>query len=183
MSRKQLIGIIVIILVVGALVALIWSLNSVFGWLQNQTQEIILALIMAVVAGFLIEYIYRKLSPQSKILKTTQTHCDDTGESMAQLILPNNNNIIVNGAEKIIGREDFLGVVPSDKLYFIGKDHIKITRKDGCFYIKDLNTKNGTTLNGEKIQRSQKYKLNDGDEIVLAKSLRIKYNERGLNNN
>ncbi len=177
MSRKQLIGLIVVILVVGAFAVVIWRLNGVFGWFQNQTQEIVIALIMAIIAGFLIEYIYKKLSPQSKILMTTQTHCDDNGESMAQLILPNNNNIIVNGAEKVIGREDFLGVVPSDKLYYIGKDHFKITRKDGCFYIQDLKTKNGTTVNGEDLQ-SEKYKLNDGDEILVAKSLHIKYHER-----
>lgn len=81
------------------------------------------------------------------MLKSTQTHFADVGESMAQLNLPNNNNIVVDGAEKIIGREDFLGVVSSDKLYFIGKDHFKITHENGSFYIQDLKTKNGTTVN------------------------------------
>ncbi len=175
MSRKQLIGLIVMIIVVVALAAVIWKLNNVLGLLQNQTQEIILALVMAIIAGFFIEFIYRKLSPQSKILKTTQTQCSDSNEIVAKLILTNNNVIIVKG-EKILGREDFLGVIPSDKLYFIGRDHFKITMNDCNFYIQDLKTKNGTTVNGEELQGSQKYKLIDGDEIVVAKSLRIKYN-------
>jgi len=149
MSRKQLIGLIVMILVVVAFAAVIWRLNNVFGLLQNQTQEIVIALVMAIIAGFFIEFIYRKLSPQSKILKTTQTQCSDTSETVAKLILTNNN--------------------------VIGRDHFKITMKDCSFFIQDLKTKNGTTVNGEELQGSQKYKLIDGDEIVVAKSLRIKY--------
>lgn len=177
MYRKQLFGIIAVVVAAGAIAAIIWSLNGVYGWLQNETQEIIIAMIMAIVAGFFIETVYRKLSPQSKMLKTTQTHLVDHKESMAQLALPNNNNIIVDGAEKVIGREDFLGVVSSDKLYFIGKDHFKITRKKGYYYIQDLNTKNGTTVNGVELNNSKMHRLDDGDEIVIAKSLRIKYNE------
>jgi hypothetical protein len=174
MSRKQLIGLIVMILIVGAFAAVIWRLNGVLGLLQNQTQEIVLALIMAIIAGFIIEYIYKKLSPQSKMLKTTQTQCSDNSETVAKLILPNNSFIIVNG-EKILGREDFLGVIPSDELYFIGRDHFKITMKDCNFFIQDLKTKNGTTVNGIELQGSQKYKLIDGDEIIVAQSLHIKY--------
>ena len=177
MNRNQFFGIIIVLVSVGLVVALIWSLNGVYGWLQNETQELFIAMVMAIAAGLLIESIYKRLSPQSKMLKTTQTHMSDQKESMAQLILPNNNNIIVNGAEKVIGREDFLGVITSDKLYFIGKDHFMITRKERNFYIQDLNTKNGTTVNGIALQGSHMQRLDDGDEIVLAKSLRIKYNE------
>lgn len=177
MSKKQLLGIITVIVVVGIFIIILWSLNGVFGWLQNQTQEIVLALIMAIIAGLIIETVYKKLSPQSKMLKSTRTHFADVSESMAQLNLPNNNNIIVDGAEKVIGREDFLGVVSSDKLYFIGKDHFKITHENGSFYIQDLKTKNGTTVNGEQLQSSQKRQLINGDEIMVAKSLRIKYKE------
>ena len=137
MSRKQLIGLIVMILAVGAFAVLFWRLNNVFGLLQNQTQEIVLALVMAIIVGFFIEFIYKKLSPQSKMLKTTQTQCSDTNETVAKLILTNNDVIIVKG-EKILGCEDFLGVIPSDKLYFIGRDHFKITMKDCSFFIQDL---------------------------------------------
>ena len=177
MNKNQFFGIIIVLVAVGLVVALIWSLNGVFGWLQNETQELFIAMVMAIAAGLLIESVYKKLSPQSKMLKTTQTHMADQKESMAKLILPNNNNIIVNGAEKVIGREDFLGVVTSDKLYFIGKDHFKIVRKEKSFYIQDLNTKNGTTVNGIALEGDHEHRLDDGDEIMIAKSLRIKYNE------
>lgn len=177
MNKKQLLGIITVILAVVVAFAIIWKLNDIYGWLQNETQEIVIALIMAIIAGVLVESVYKRLSPQSKMLKTTQTHMAEHKDSLARLILPNNNNIVVDGAVKVIGREDFLGVITSDKLYFIGKDHFKITRKDNCFFIQDLNTKNGTSVNGEELKGSQMYRLNDGDEIKIAKTLRIKYNE------
>jgi pSer/pThr/pTyr-binding forkhead associated (FHA) protein len=177
MTRKQFFGIIVVILILGVIISIVWSLNGIYGWLQSTTQEIVIALIMAILAGLIIEYVYKRLSPQSKMLKTTQTRLKDTNQSLAQLVLPNNNNIVVNGAEKIIGREDFLGVVTSDKLYFIGKDHFKITKKDNSFYIQDLNTKNGTMVNGIKLTGGKSHRLDDGDEIMIAQSLRIKYNE------
>ncbi|HTX61060.1 MAG TPA: FHA domain-containing protein [Methanobacterium sp.] len=178
MNKKQLLGITLTIIAIGIVVAVIWSLNGVYGWLENETQEIVIALIMAIIAGALIEFVYKKLSPQSKMLRATQTRLSDHNVSLAKLILPNNNNIIVNGAERVIGREDFLGVVTSDKLYFIGKDHFKITRKGNSFYIQDLNTKNGTTVNGISLDEHRVQRLDDGDEIMVAKSLRIKYNEQ-----
>lgn len=175
MSRKQFFGILIVIIAVGLVATLIWSLNDVYRWLGNETQEMVIALVLAIVAGVLIETVYKKLQPQPKMLKTTQTRIVDHDDSSAKLILPNNSNIIVKDPEKIIGREDFLGVVTSDKLYFIGKDHLKITRKNNSFYIQDLKTKNGTTVNGIQLEGDQTRLLYDGDEIIVAKSLNIKY--------
>lgn len=176
-NKKQLLRIITVLLAVGAAFTIFWKLNEIYGWLQNQTQEILIALVMAILAGILVESVYKKISPQSKILKTTRTHLIDHQESLAQLVLPNKNNIVLDEAEKVIGREDFLGVETSDKLYFIGKDHFKIMRKDNNYYIQDLNTKNGTKVNGKEIKGSGMHRLNDGDEIMIAKTIKIKYVE------
>ena len=152
-------------------------MNDVYGWLENETQEMVIALIMAIIAGVLIESVYKKFQPQPKMLMNTQTHIAEHVESFAKLVLPNNSTIVVKEPEKTIGREDFLGVITSDKLNFIGKDHLKITKKDNYSYIQDLNTKNGTTVNGVKLEGNQIQRLNDGDEIVLAKSMQIIYKE------
>lgn len=176
MTKKQL-EILIVIIAVGLITAVILSLNTIYGWLQDKPQEIVIALIMAIIAGVMIESVYKKLSPQPRMLKTTRTHLADHKESLPQLELPNNNHIIVSDSEKVLGREDFLGVITSDKLYFIGKDHLKITRKDNSIYLQDLNTKNGTTLNGMELEANQMHRLDDGDEIVVAKSLHIKYKE------
>jgi hypothetical protein len=179
MSKKQILLIILLITVVSIIMAvLVWGVAGVYEWIKNQTQDIIFAIVMAIIAGLIIEYTYRKFAPQSKMLKTTQTHCDPNDDSFANLILPNNNNIIVNGAERTMGREDFVGIFATDKLLFIGKDHFKITREEGCFYIQDLNTKNGTMVNGEMLQGSEKRKLENGDEITIAQTMNIKYEEQ-----
>ena len=128
-----------------------------------------------------IEFLYRRYSPQSKILKTTVTHKPNNNVSFAQLILPNNNNIIVDGAERIIGREDFVGVISTDKLLFIGKDHFKVIKNPDGFYIQDMNTKNGTQLNGEDIgAKKSRYLLNSGDEILVGKTLKIEVHRKKM---
>jgi pSer/pThr/pTyr-binding forkhead associated (FHA) protein len=183
MNIKESIGIIIVVVVVMAVAIIFWVLNGMYGWLENQIQEIVIALIMAIMAGVLIESVYKRLQPQPKMLKTTQTHMVERDETSARLVLPNKSNIMVKDPEKIIGREDFLGVVTSDKLYFIGKYHLKITRKDNSFYIQDLNTKNGTTVNGTRLDAGQMHRLSDGDDIVIAKSLQLKYKVLGMGMN
>jgi pSer/pThr/pTyr-binding forkhead associated (FHA) protein len=175
MKITRIIAIILLITFVGILVTLF-----VFGFegLQKISVDIFLALIMAIVAGFAIDWLYRRYSPQSKILKTTVTHTPTNNISFAQLILPNNNNIIVDGAERIIGREDFVGVISTDKLLFIGKEHFKVIKKPDGFYIQDINTKNGTQINGEDLTGNDQKLLNSGDEILVGKTLKIKFTEK-----
>src|SRR3954470_17502577 len=43
--------------------------------------------------------------------------------------------------------------------------HAKITRKDGQFYVKDLNSTNGTMVNGQPIGEA---KLRDHDKVRFA---------------
>jgi pSer/pThr/pTyr-binding forkhead associated (FHA) protein len=94
--------------------------------------------------------------------------------------LPKDRHIIIEDYEKTFGREDFLGVLLPDDLVFIGKEHFKITRMDDGFYIEDLDTKNGTTINGNEIKGSGKIKLENRDEILVAKTLPIKYLENKM---
>ncbi len=175
MNVTKVVTIILLIIILGIVGALI-----IYGYqgLQKISVDLILAIIMASIAGFIIESIYRRYSPQSKILKTTVTHTPTNNVSFAQLILPNNNNIIVDGAERIIGREDFVGVVSTDKLLFIGKDHFKVIKKPDGFYIQDLNTKNGTQINGEEVGGKIEKPINSGDEILVGKTLKIKFTEK-----
>jgi hypothetical protein len=179
MNLTKVLGIILLITALGIVLALIFfGFKVVLGWTQIMSIDIILAIIMAAIVGLIIDFIYKRYSPQSKILKTTVTHKPSNNVSYAQLILPNNNNIIVDGAERIIGREDFVGVISTDKLLFIGKDHFKITKEPSGFYIQDMKTKNGTTLNGVEMEGSNKELLNSGDEILVGKTLKIKYTEK-----
>ena len=54
----------------------------------------------------------------------------------------------------------------------VGKTHADFIFQDGHYYVKDLNSKNGTYVNdnGRRIDSSVPYQLSDGDHISLADS-------------
>lgn len=113
--------------------------------------------------------------PKSKISQSTVIM--KPRKLLAKFILPTGDELVIKEYEKVFGREDFLGLVLSDDLLFIGKNHFKIMKMDDGFYIEDLDTKNGTLINGEDIKGLGKIKLNDNDEILVATTLRLKYLE------
>lgn len=179
MSITKILAIILSLTALVIVIALFaYGFQNVSEWLQKMSVDLVIALIMAVIVGLLIDYLYKKYSPQSKILKTTVTHGTESGLSYAQLILPNNNNIVIEGADKTIGREDFVGVISTDKLLFIGKKHFKLFKDADGFYIQDLNTKNGTQVNGVELVGSEKKLLSTGDKILVGKTLKIRYLEK-----
>jgi hypothetical protein len=75
--------------------------------------------------------------------------------------------IIVDNQEIIIGRnEEICSHVIENKS--IGRAHIRINMGlSGCF-ITDLDSKNGTYLNGEKLLSNKEYPLNNNDRLLLA---------------
>lgn len=179
MSLSKILAIILTVTALGLVIALIiFGLEDFSTWFQKIFLDLIFAVIMAVIVGIVIDRIYRKYSPQSKILKTTMTHSTTNNVSFAKLILPNKNNIHVNCAERVVGREDFVGVISTDKLLYIGKDHLKITKVGDNFYIQDLNTKNGTKINGEDLVPNEKKLLRSGDEIEVGQTVKIYYHEK-----
>jgi hypothetical protein len=179
LTITKILTIILLITGLGIIFAvLVFGPSSVVEWLQKMSVDLLLAIIMAAIAGFVIDLLYKRYSPQSKILKTTVTHNKNNNLSFAQLILPNNNNIVVDGAERVIGREDFVGIISTDKLLFIGKDHFKVFKEFDGYYVQDLNTKNGTQVNGEELKGSEKKMLKSDDEILVGKTLKIKYIEK-----
>jgi pSer/pThr/pTyr-binding forkhead associated (FHA) protein len=137
--------------------------------------QIIYASVLAIIAGIVIECIYRKYSHKSKFSKNTKLL--EPKKLLGKLILPNGEQLTITQHNRIFGREDFLGIIISEKLLLIGKEHFKLILKDGGFYIEDLNTKNGTQINGEEIKGKGNILLKDGDQISVANTLKIFYNE------
>jgi pSer/pThr/pTyr-binding forkhead associated (FHA) protein len=176
LKRKGLIINLLIFLIFIIALIILYSSGSFLAWAQNKWLDVLYALILAVIIGALIEYIYRKISPSDKFAKETLTIKPQ--KTLAKLVLPNKNQLVIINYERIFGREDFLGSIGGDKLAFIGKKHFKITKMDDGFYIEDLNTKNGTKLNNEHIGELGKKKLEDGDEICVANVLKITYHEK-----
>lgn len=177
MSGPRLLTFIIAIFFVIVIVLAIFQTENLTQWFKYEWMDLIYAVILAIIAGLLIEFIYRRYSAKSKMLQTTMTPASESSKFMAKLVLKENQEFLIKEYERTFGREDFIGVAPADELMFIGKEHFKITRNNDGYYIEDLNTKNGTSLDGEDISGLVKRKLTNGDEIVVAKILQIKYFE------
>ena len=52
---------------------------------------------------------------------------------------------------------------------FVSRRHFQVRSHDGVYYISDLDSTNGTYLNGERLQPNVERRLKDGDRIGLAK--------------
>lgn len=144
-------------------------------WIKHHWTDIILAIILAFLAAFIIDYLYKRRSGKSNFSKTTMAL--KPHRLLAKLVLKNDKEFVINEYQRIFGREDFIGLLVVDDLLYIGKQHFKLTRLEDGFYIEDLNTINGTEINGEEIKESGKIKLEDNDHILVAKVLDILYFE------
>ena len=51
----------------------------------------------------------------------------------------------------------------------ISRSHARITREDKDYYIEDLNSRNGTYVNGELLAYKQKCKIKPGDHLRFAR--------------
>lgn len=149
-------------------------------WIGYHWLDLIIAVLMAIIAGLAIEYINRKFSAKSKMSQTTITPHKPPRKSLAKLVLKDKHEFLIKEYERIFGREDFLGVILTDNLLFIGKEHFKITRMNDGYYIEDLHTKNGTLLNGKDLKGLGKQRLKNNDKIMVAKTLDIRYSEENI---
>jgi predicted component of type VI protein secretion system len=52
----------------------------------------------------------------------------------------------------------------------VSRLHAKIRRKDGEYFLTDLNSKNGTSVNGKMLKGDEAYQLQDEDEVDFAQA-------------
>lgn len=50
----------------------------------------------------------------------------------------------------------------------VGKVHAEIVSKNGLYFIKDLNSRNGTYINGERIESNRECQLRNNDRIAFS---------------
>ncbi len=175
---RQWSGLILIILVILLLVLAIFQRVTISQWFQNEGLDVLYAVILAIIAGMGIEFFYRKYTKRSRFSRTTMVM--KPRKVLARVNLPDGKHLTISKYNRVFGREDFLGVLVGEKLLYIGKEHFKITRMDDGFYIEDLNTKNGTWVNGENIQGLGNIKLMHNDEIDVAHAIFTVYQEEDL---
>lgn len=75
--------------------------------------------------------------------------------------------IPIDKKEFLIGRlEDMVDCVIKNAA--VGKVHALITEQNGKYYLKDLNSVNGTMVNDVRLQCNEEKELKDGDRITFA---------------
>jgi DNA-binding winged helix-turn-helix (wHTH) protein len=71
----------------------------------------------------------------------------------------------------ILGRDDEADVMLPDRQ--VSRQHIRIFREHDQYYITDLESKNGTWVNGQRLEGTRQ--LSDGDEIHVALAIRLQF--------
>ena len=55
----------------------------------------------------------------------------------------------------------------------VSRIHARVVKEEEKVYIEDLNSTNGTLINGQRLQPYEKRKLEEGDEIKCGKTVLI----------
>ncbi|WP_051654762.1 FHA domain-containing protein [Persephonella sp. IF05-L8] len=87
--------------------------------------------------------------------------------------------LVINGKEIAAKNGDILGRQAIGSEIFkdfptVSRKHAKISFENEEWFIEDLNSTNGTYVNGEKIKPYIKRKIHERDEISLSLSLKLK---------
>ncbi len=91
-----------------------------------------------------------------------------------EIVLPNSDSVL-------IGRANPGDPTPDIDLsraanYGISRQHVRITRRRSLFHLCDLQSANGTFLNGKKLAPFQENLLHDGDELRLSRlTIRVRF--------
>jgi FHA domain len=108
--------------------------------------------------------------PSSSAPVTTPVEAD----LPAKFVAPGGTTMPVAG--KPLGRKDFQSLTSPDKAGLISRQHVLVTYQSRQYYIEDLNSTNGTKLNGSEIRGSGKHIIANGDNVELAGALKLTFN-------
>jgi hypothetical protein len=78
----------------------------------------------------------------------------------------------IHDDELIIGRGGECGLVLPERQ--VSREHIRIYRGADSYYLEDLDSKNGTWVNGRQVKATT-VPLHDGDEIQIALAVKITF--------
>ncbi len=76
----------------------------------------------------------------------------------------------LNAETTVIGRSYDCDIVLPERQ--VSRYHAEIQRDDGGYLLRDLGSKNGTFVNGQRVE-GEPHRLSDGDEIQIALYIRL----------
>jgi pSer/pThr/pTyr-binding forkhead associated (FHA) protein len=92
------------------------------------------------------------------------------GENRTTLGLQVKEEMIVGRADAEGQNQPDLDFAPYDGLRNgVSRQHATITYDGGALYIEDLNSTNGTRINGFQLTPERPYRLRDGDELEFGR--------------
>ena len=111
-----------------------------------------------------------KTAGERELSYPTEILCTGSQEPMGKLIyqgIHGCGDILVEGEEFLVGknRHQAAGVIEAEG---ISRIHARISKLEGVYYLEDLNSTNGTYLNGEPMAYHQKRKLSKNDRILFG---------------
>lgn len=80
-------------------------------------------------------------------------------------------NVTVDKDELTLGRGEECDVVLAERQ--VSRQHLRVYKEGARYYAEDLDSKNGTWVNGQQLKGVRE--LSDGDEVQLALAVRIKF--------
>lgn len=105
---------------------------------------------------------------ETDIINDTQTHLVFNKNGSIDKVNINKNEFIIG---RMKGQVDYVLDNPA-----VGKMHAKILKNKSNYFLVDLQSKNHTFINGEKIKPNKMYQLNNDDEITFA-NVKAKYKQ------
>ena len=95
------------------------------------------------------------------------------GDNQTTVGMEVTDRIVIGRADPKAGFEPDLDLTPyAGQENGVSRKHVAITQGDKVLYAEDLNSTNGTRINGFQLEAGQLYRLRDGDELELGR-LRI----------
>lgn len=77
--------------------------------------------------------------------------------------------VVLDPGTYILGRDIRVHIPVTDK--YVSRRHARIFYRDGSWYIEDLDSSNGTIVNGTDIKGRGPVKLGKGDEIIVGSTI------------
>ena len=97
------------------------------------------------------------------------------GTPLAFLELPNGVSIPITVSSKEFGREDLAAYVPHNLLRYISSRHFRIYFSGGTWFIEDLNSTNGTVVDGRQIRGAGPVEIKAGSVIQPAGVIKLTF--------
>ena len=71
----------------------------------------------------------------------------------------------------VVGRGEECDIVLPERQ--VSRQHVRIFKEDDAYYVEDLESRNGTWVNGQQLKGSRR--LYDGDKIDLALAVHLEF--------